>query len=233
MRDFGGAPSVVRLSSSSVPPARTSSNFGTNQLAVDKTATAPRIELEKSGEPAPAAAAIAEAPVVPRPVWVDQPPQLHGDVYRLPVKSGLFVTKRECERSLDAKLVTAVKDYVDELIEAGASKRIVIEPAMIKALRKANFDETATASVGPMQQVHALLEFDDAARAQFIAHYQAAMGSERLVRVGLGFGMVLSLLAVGFAYLKVDILTSGQYRGRLRMAALAAILLVATCVLVA
>jgi hypothetical protein len=216
------------------PPTSTSSESHIRQVALpigstieDQKPTTPRIDLANSQIPSSPPGADASTRN-PRPSWVDQPAQLQGNVYRLPVKSGLFVTRRECEKALEAKTAAAVNDYVDELIEPGASTKIAVGRDLMKSLRKDAFEETVTASVGPMQQLHALMEFDDAVRADLIQRYQAAIAADHLGRIAIVSGVVLGLLAVAFGYLKLDLLTAGQMRGRLRFAAVGAILLVAT-----
>jgi hypothetical protein len=169
-----------------------------------------------------------------RPEWVDQPSGLHGTIYRASIKSGLFVTVNECDRALQSKVRAAIGDYLDHLLGTDAADRISIDAALLRRVQKGAYRETVTSSkVGPMQQVHALLEFDDAVRSDLSQRWHTALANDRLHRAALAGGILLSLLAVAFGYLKLDLLTSGQARGRLRFAAVAAILLVATTAAIA
>lgn len=163
-----------------------------------------------------------------KPGWVDQPGHLQGTIYRTSVKSGLFVTRAECEQALEPKLKLAITQYVDDYLAPNASKRISLDADLLKRLRKSEYEEVVnSATVGPMRQLHALLEFDDAARARLAERWHETIVAERLGRTALVSGVALGLLAVAFGYLKLDILTAGQFRGRLRFAVIAAILLIA------
>ncbi len=167
--------------------------------------------------------------VTPKPDWVDQPAGLQGTIYRTTVKSGLFVTPAECQKALAPKIRDAVMHYADEVLGPDAARQVGLDDELIQRLCKGNYLETVTsATVGPMQQAHALLEFDGEARGELNRRFQATVVADRLGRVAITTGIVLGLLAVACGYLKLDILTSGQMRGRLRFAAVVAILLVAT-----
>lgn len=164
-----------------------------------------------------------------KPEWVDQPGRLQGTIYRTSVKSGLFVTRAECDKAIAPKLRATVMSYVDDVLGVDAAHEVQLDADLMKRLRTNDYLETVTSSsVGPMQQLHVLLEFDDDARNEFKRRWHAAVLKDRLARVAVGSSVVLGLLAVAFGYLSLDLRTSGQRRGQLRLVAAAAILLVAT-----
>ena len=232
VRDFGGIPTIVQIQPQSAPATPVPLPAAPRPVsAPDLIPTTPPVEPAKVEQPAPSAdtSVTAEKPEPQRPEWVDQPGRLQGTVYRLSVKSGLFVTREECERALQSKVLAAINDYGDNLLGAGAGRKIPVDPDFIRGLQKAHYEETVTsATVGPMRQIYVLLEFDDAARAQFAGLWQAAVVSDRLARVTLGAGVVLGMLAIAFGYLKLDLMASGQTRGRLRLAAGVAIIVLTT-----
>lgn len=161
------------------------------------------------------------------PEWVDRPGERQGTVYREAVKSGLFVTSAECEQAIEPKLRSAINEYIDEYLMPGAAAKVTIDDALLNRLRKETYLQTVqSATVGPMRQLHVLLEFDDQARSELTRRWHQTMVNTRLVRLALICGTVLGLLAVATAYLKLDLRTAGQVRGRLKLGAAAAILLV-------
>jgi hypothetical protein len=219
--DVGGVPSVTQLHNVTIPHV-------VDQVASEPTKNPDEIKTSVD------TTKTADATDPTRPSWVDQPPQLQGNIYRLPVKSGLFVTKRECQKAVDAKTRLAVNDYIDELIEPGAARKISPDANFMRQLQKELYAEVVTSTkVGPMQQVHVLIEFDDMARADLVKRWNAVIVSHRLGLVAIAASMVLGLLAIAFGYLKLDLQAAGQSRSRLRLAAVGAIILLATSAAVA
>jgi len=89
------------------------------------------------------------------------------------------------------------------------------------------FAETVQTSVGPMHELHALLEFGDNARAQIRQAWWRTLIPLRLRWVTCGFGAVLAIIGVLLAALRFDLASGGKHRGRLRWATALTILLVA------
>src|SRR5207244_6511180 len=121
-----------------------------------------------------------------RPVWVETPGRLEGAVYRTSVKSGLYVDVPECQRALDLAIRKEANHYVDDYLGAGAAGTIDLPLGYLrKHLVKQEFGEVVQSeSVGPMQQIHALLEFDDEARADFHGRWRDAVVTNRLWYAG-------------------------------------------------
>ena len=78
-----------------------------------------------------------------------------------------------------------------------------------------------------MRQLHALVEFDDALRADMHRLWRQAFVTDRLRYAAGGFALLLASLAAVCGYLKIDLATEGRHRRRLRWASALAILLVA------
>jgi hypothetical protein len=165
-----------------------------------------------------------------RPDWVDRPAMLEEQTYRVEVKSGLYVTPAECQRGLNAAIAAAVERYVTIYFgDERAAALVNLEPAYLRQhlIRQPLYAETVDASVGPMQQLHALLEFDDEMRAELHRLWRQAFVSDRLRYVGGAFSLLLAAIAAAWGYLKLDLATRGAYTRRLRWAAALAILLMA------
>ena len=60
-----------------------------------------------------------------------------------------------------------------------------------------------------MHQIHALLEFDDDARADFHHRWHDAIVTDRLWYAGSGAALVLALLGTLYGYLRLDLRTGG------------------------
>jgi hypothetical protein len=176
--------------------------------------------------------------IPPRPAsaaWVDSAPVRDGDVHTTAVCSGPFETQQECRVALDRGLQQAVAEYIDWYLRVNASGRIQpstrvhYEVAEIRRdlVRPQNiYTEQVHVSVGPMVQMHALLEFDQAFRQDLDHRWQECVALGRMRGVGLAFGVVVALLATFFGYTKADTATRGYYTGRLRLTAVAVILTV-------
>lgn len=171
----------------------------------------------------------------PRPAWVDAPIGRVGQVYRARVSVGDYATLDECERNLPEALRQAVTHYVDRLIGAGAGGRTVARlplPYIHEHIIKEEWEEHREASFGEMVRLHALLEFDPGANTYLRDLHQHALEAERLKYTAVGAGGLFGLLATVFGYLKLDTLTRGYYTGRLRVAAVAILALVASLLVV-
>ena len=153
----------------------------------------------------PATTIVAEklpaAPAV-RPAWVDAPRHREQQVYQVAVKSGLFVTTIECERALEKAMQRSVDAYIDEYLEDGAAQLVAIEPHFIQQhIRRGAFSDTSESSVGTMQQVYALLVFDDGVQSLFQQRWRQALVNQRLWQVGAGSAVVLGLIGTLFGFL--------------------------------
>jgi hypothetical protein len=165
-----------------------------------------------------------------RPDWIEQAPGIQGQKYCMAVKSGLWTTDGECQQAIDGAITKALGEYLASYFgDDRAAQLVAIDPVYLRQqlVKQPLYAETVDASVGTMRQWHALLEFDDDLRAELRRLWQQASVSNRLRDAAGGFALVLAALGTLFAYLKLDLATDGQYRGRLRCASGLAILLVA------
>ena len=92
------------------------------------------------------------------------------------------------------------------------------------AIVKQQYTEHRETSVGPMQSVHVLLEFDPTVQQDIKDRWREAVLSQRLRKVAGAALLVLALVGTIFSYLHVDTLTRGFYTRRLQVAAVLVIL---------
>ncbi len=200
-----------------------------------------RVE-EPVDEPAAAVARKEEVaeeetpPAEDRPEWVDATPRKLGSVYQMKAKL-LYADQEEFDREFPKALRTGIDEYVMEhLREPHAREKIRLPLDYIQTeIVKEKWEETLQIRITPegqipeehvpMTQLYVLLEFDHKVNARIEEEWDKVVVTERLFGVGSLAGMVLMLLAGVYAYLRIDLATGGAYRGRLRLAAAAVLLL--------
>jgi hypothetical protein len=221
-----------------------------SELVADAPAAEPAREENVAAEAQPSSTTAAPAPAETapadekrpdapktvsdgeRPTWLGMAGQLDDNVYRVAVKSGLYASVPECQRALEQAIEKETKSYVEEYLGAGSSEIIDVPRSYLRShITKARFSEVVNVSIGPMQQTHALLEFDDDARARFYESWRKAVVNRRLWYVGAGGAIVLGLLSTLYGYLRLDLRTGGAHRGRLQLAATLVALITAAGVL--
>ncbi|HEV3137393.1 MAG TPA: hypothetical protein VGZ26_05805, partial [Pirellulales bacterium] len=202
-------------------------------------APSPPVAVNKKPEAKPNPPTKSPVPVsiqsaAERPEWVDKPGKLVDSVYRVSINSGPYVTIPECQGHLDLQMKLAADQYIDDYLGEGARQVVDISPGYLRRhVKKAEFNEVITSTVGPMQQIHALLEFDDSVRADFQHRWHAAVVGRRLWFVGASTGLVLALLGTLYGYLRLDLRTGGTHKGQLQLAAaLVALIVTAGALLV-
>jgi len=203
----------------------------------------PKIEPAKPVESKPAATESPDEEDVnvgnePRPDWVDSLPGLTGGVYSMSVRSGRFVTLPECQRELDRQIKSEADHYINEYLGDDAAALVDIPLSYLKdRVKKAEYVEIvnsqklADLNLGHMYEIHARLEFDDQARADFRRQWHNAEVVNRLWYTGGAAALVLALLATLYGYLKLDLRTGGAHKGRLQLAATLVALIAAASVL--
>ncbi len=82
-----------------------------------------------------------------------------------------------------------------------------------------------------MYQIHARLEIDERARADFWRQWRSTEVTNRLWYTGGAAALVLALLGTLYGYLKLDVKTGGAHKGRLQLAATLVALIAAAGVL--
>jgi hypothetical protein len=204
------------------------------QVAEPKVAE-PKVDEPKIDEPVADAHATSDSPEQAAassdelPDWANKPAKLVNGVYRVSIQSGLYADVPECQRALEGQIKTQVDEYIDRWMGPGTAALVAIDREYLnKHIKKDEVSEVVnTSTVGPMHQIHALLEFDDAARAEFHERWRRAVVTERVWVVGFGSAVVLALLSTAFGYLKLDQQTGGRQSGRLGVAATLVALIVA------
>ncbi|MCI0360189.1 MAG: hypothetical protein L0211_17060, partial [Planctomycetaceae bacterium] len=164
-----------------------------------------------------------------RPWWVkeDAKPVLTGSIHSIPVTSGPHKLTRDAQRGLEEALKRATDEYVADQLKSPLAANFVsysldsIQDRFVKQ----TYNETLNfASVGLMEQRHALLQFDDGFRAELRHHWVGRIAESRLYQAGLIAAASLLLLGSVFSYFRLDNATRGYYTGRLQFMTAAAIL---------
>lgn len=163
-----------------------------------------------------------------RPEWVESLPVRVGSVHTTAVCSGPYVSQKDASQALDNELVNKTREYIAEHIGSPLATNFIrynAQQIKTRLIRPENiYSEEIGVSIGPMQQVHALLEFGPEFRAEIDRHWAAEIGKSRLLQMGLFAGGVLCLLGTVSGYFRLDNATRGYYTARLQAMAAIAIL---------
>ena len=191
-------------------------------IAVEKKADATKPDVTKPAE-APAAPL---PPAKKRPAWVDEPAHMLGDTYQTTIVVGPYATPQECDDELPGELHKALHRYIETYVGRPAAAQPVTLPDdfLRDEVVKSKWEEVVPSSVGPMKQLYVLLQFDRKVKSRIMDECQRSVIAGRLWMAGSGLAVILWLLAVMYGYLRIDLKTGGAYRGRLRFAAVLAIL---------
>ena len=102
---------------------------------------------------------------------------------------------------------TAIDHYIDQYRGDHASSMVSLPLTYLNEhVKKAEYSEVLNSdSVGPMHQIHALLEIDDRARADIDRLWHSAVVTDRLWYTGSGAALVLALLGTFYGYLRLDL----------------------------
>jgi len=205
--------------------------------AEGKTAEAPVAEAAapESNAPEPHRVAVVRTSG-DRPGWVTAGPALVDGVYRMTVSSGPWSSVPECQHALDEEVLAATNNYINEYLgNPQAASLVNISPNYLRQhVRKTEHAEIVDSpAVGQMHQLHAQLEFDERARADFERMWRNAVVQDRLWYIGGGGALVLALLATLYGYLKLEMRTDSAGRGKLQLAATLVALIVAAGALLA
>jgi prefoldin subunit 5 len=202
-----------------------------------ESAEPPEKTEESVEEPAPPTEAPAEKIAEDRPEWVDATARKLGSVYQMKVDVGPYADQEELDRELPKALQKGIDEYVTTYLGPRARGKIRLPLDYVRSeVVEAEWKETVQVQITPEGQIPAeyvpttrlyvLLQFDYPVNARIEEEWDKVVVTERLYGVGSLAGMVLMLLAGVYAYLRIDLATGGAYRGRLRLAA-AAVLLIA------
>lgn len=206
------------------------------EQAVLPEPTAIAVQVESA--PAPATNAAPAQPAAPiqahtagpkRPAWMDQPTGYRDGVDRTIATAGPYSTPQECYQKLNDAIREALRNHVGRFMTLPAGVEIELPPDFIhKQIVRDEWLQQSEYSIGPMYNLHALLVFDSSVNQEIDRRYRESHRAGRLAYTGAGAALLLGLIGTMFGYLKLDTLTRGYYTGRLRAAATAAILALAT-----
>jgi hypothetical protein len=193
------------------------------------------VRSAEATETTPAAEVAAVEASDSLPDWANKPGKLVDAVYRVSIESGLYADIPECQAALDDRIKATLDDYIDRWMGEGTAELVVLDREYVNQhIKKSEYSEVVNSeSVGPMHQIHALLEIDDDDRAEFHERWRRAVVTERVWMAGFGGAVVLALLSTVFGYLKLDLQTGGTHSGRLQLAATLVALIVAAGALLA
>jgi len=173
----------------------------------------------------------SEAVGVARPPWVVERDIPGVNTRRFVVHAGPEASAVKLEQEVHRKLAQRVDEYLQ--VKFGAQAPALIRPSVDyirTALVQETFTETQMKMVGtedvPVSDQWFLVNIDDAAAKDFEVRWHESVASDRIRVLGAGFAAVLLCLGTIYSYLKADLATAGQYRNRLRAAAVAFLLLV-------
>ncbi len=149
------------------------------------------------------AAARSERPDA-RPDWINAPPRLVGNVYQMSVVVGPYSTRQECDAQLPAALQEALDRYVETCLGRRPAERIAMpSDELRRRIVVDQWEDVRQYSVGPMTQLHVLLQFDRKMKGRVLEECRQAVVAGRLWYAGAGSAAVLLLLTVAYGYLKM------------------------------
>jgi hypothetical protein len=143
-----------------------------------------------------------------RPEWlINADAREPGDAWAI-VTAGPYPTALECEEQLSAAIKTATDDYVNQLLGNNLAAHLLnLSGADLKSKLSAGmlrYEETVNVSVGPRQQIHAKLVFNESFQREIREKWRQINQFYRLSQVGILSAVVLGLLATAFGYMRAD-----------------------------
>ncbi|REJ70220.1 MAG: hypothetical protein DWQ31_01745 [Planctomycetota bacterium] len=173
---------------------------------------------------------IDSTPEADLPDWVNEVPQTTGGAHYRVVTAGPYATLRECGEALDEAFSQAVAEYVDQYVPHGDRRLLSVSPGFMREhIVVAEHLGQESRSFGPLAEdqtmytLYNLLRFDEQVQTRLAAKARQATRQSRLAYGGFGLGSLLALLTTAFAYLRIDTMTEGKYKGRLRAGATAVV----------
>jgi len=165
------------------------------------------------------------------PKWIKEPDVRDGPVHYILVESDPDMDIDECRRGLDEKLEAAVNEYIDDYLGVAGASRLVSYDAETIRMRLVRPTDQYTGkikiqSLDPMLKSWARLTIDENFRGELDQRWRVERRKSRLMQTALFGGGAVAVLALIFGFFSIDTATRGYYTGRLRMAALTAILAV-------
>jgi len=161
------------------------------------------------------------------PAWVSAAPQQVGDATRVAISSGLWSSPAEAEEDATLRVLGAVQNHFhNEFPNQGPWQLSLATIESLGAVREvvAVSSERDFGSVrSRMYRVHAQLDLSPKLRQAVYESWRGQVIERRLWVIGSLLGLVTLMLATAAFYFKLDDVSFGMYRGRLKVAALALI----------
>jgi len=171
-------------------------------------ARAEALPSSSAGDPAAEEEPIAgdgSSPAIGRPAWVDAKPRKVGNAYQMSTVVGPYTTRLECDAKLPEVLREALDRYVDTCLGPEAVGHINLPGDELgRLLVKEQWEETKQFSVGPMKQLHVLLEFDHKFKDLVEQEWKVAIVAGRLKVAVVAIATTLVLLLALFGYLRIS-----------------------------
>jgi hypothetical protein len=169
-----------------------------------------------------------ESPEIPagRPEWVGRNVMV-GSQHSLAVSSGLYTSEAQADRELANVIKVKTDEYIAEQLGSSLAPQLIRYDATTisrELIHLPVYHEEISASVGPMHQAHALIEFGPEFRQTIVNKWTDLTAYYRLLQTGLVAGGALLFLGTIFSYFRLDNATRGYYTGRLQFLTAAAIL---------
>jgi hypothetical protein len=156
------------------------------------------------------------------PAWVRQGRVENGSNTLLVLKSQQFATVEEAERQVLDEAVRQVRlDFHQEYPDEGAWT-VPMELVRNQAIRQRYVQPISRQSGNVTFDVHRVylqVELSPALRGELYPVWRRQIVAGRLWTLGSLLGVVTLVLGTSAAYLRLDSLTRGLYRGRLKLAA--------------
>lgn len=157
------------------------------------------------------------------PEWADKEPVPGDKGILVSLSSQRFATMQEAEQQLTAQAVSYVKQfYHDEYPLAGdwtVPVSLIERSAVRKLVGEALNKDFGNGIQGTMYRAHLQLELTPATRQALHESWHGQIVTHRLTVLGSMLGLVTMMLATSAGYFRLDDLTGGLYRRRLKFAA--------------
>jgi hypothetical protein len=158
---------------------------------------------EPAEKPISTPAAEAKSPL---PGWVGRPPHATGDVYQMSITIGPYTTRAECDAKLPEEVQKALNQYIQMCLGERVPASVALPEADFReAIVKDQYEEVRRYSVGPMVNLHVLLELDHAVKQRILEQLRQAAVGRRMWTLGVGMASLLAVLGVFYVYLRVGV----------------------------
>jgi hypothetical protein len=172
-----------------------------------------------------------------RPRWIAEAKELKAGANWTAVVAGPCATRTECEQELSREVKKAADEYINRYLGSNVAAGLLnydgaeLRNRLVRS--DALYHETIQVSFGPMEQLHARVEFDESFRRELDERWRQVRGVSRLAQVGLIGAVALGLLATAFGFFRANTATRGTRSTNLQFAAAATILVIVVAGVVA